>query len=337
MSKHISTVLSKATLSLFVLLLAASCKKSADDATVSTNYSKSENWLSLAAPVKAVDVFYLYPTSWQRSAADGNICQIDNISMHTGALSAFKRQATLFDTTANVFAPFYRQADASYVLSLPENQRWNIIAGIPAGDAIAAFDYYINHFNNGRPFILAGHSQGANILMVLLSEYMSKHTDVYNRMIAAYVIGYPVTQDFLDANPFLKFATGPDDTGVIISYNTQAPDVVPGTNPVVSDIKGLVINPISWTRDVATAPASTSRGSYMPDATLKFHKAPGYADATIDAEHGVLICSTANEDALMPLTSAFGRGIYHSFDYPFYYYDLQANAINRVNKYLENN
>jgi hypothetical protein len=328
---------SLANFSLFILIMFAGCSKDDDKDTNITNYSNSVNWLNIPAPLKKVDVFYLYPSAWTRTATDGNICTIDNASMQAGAPLAFSRQALLFDTVANVFAPFYRQADAQYVLSLPAEKRWDFISGMPSKDAIAAFEYYIDHFNHGRPFILAGHSQGANILLFLLSEYMKDHPDVYSRMIAAYVIGYPVTTEFLNSNPHLRFATGPDDTGVIISYNTQAPDVVPGTNPVVSDIKGLVINPISWTRDETVAPASASKGSLMPDAQLRLNKVPHYADAAVDAVNGVLICSSANEEALLPLTSAFGRGVYHTFDYLLYYYDLQANAITRVNKYIENN
>ena len=77
---------------------------------------------------------------------------------------------------------------------------------------------------------------------------MKENPEVYQQMIAAYVIGYPVTAAYLANNPHLKFAVGPDDTGVIISYNTQAPSVIPPNNPVVSNIIGLVINPITWTR-----------------------------------------------------------------------------------------
>ena len=82
------------------------------------------------------------------------------------------------------------------------------VAGIPTLDVLAAFDYYIKHYNNGRPFILAAHSQGSNILINLLAGYMKDHPDVYSRMIAAYVIGYPVTAQYLADNPHLKFATG---------------------------------------------------------------------------------------------------------------------------------
>ena len=84
-------------------------------------------------------------------------------------------------------------------------------------------DYYFENYNNGKPFILAGHSQGSQILTMILSDYMKEHPEHYKNMIAAYVIGYSVTDKYLAANPHLKFAEGADDTGVIISYNTEGP------------------------------------------------------------------------------------------------------------------
>jgi pimeloyl-ACP methyl ester carboxylesterase len=244
------------------------------------------------------------------------------------APAAFARQATVFETVGNIYAPYYRQNNLSSI------DRLNVIAGIPTLDAIAAFDYYIKHFNNGRPFILAGHSQGSNVLSNLLARYMKDHPDVYKRMVAAYVIGYPVTAAYLADNPHLKFAEGPDDTGVIISYNTQAPDVLPGTNPVLSGMVGLVINPITWTRDETLATTAEGIGSFMPNAAFVFSQVPQYADARVDKTNGVLICSSADEKALYPITQSLGRGVYHSFDYPFYYFNIRENAANRTNKFF---
>jgi hypothetical protein len=208
-------------------------------------------------------------------------------------------------------------------------------------DAVAAFDYYIQHFNNNRPFILVGHSQGATVLSNLLARYMKDHPDVYSRMIAAYVIGNPITDAYLTANPHLKFAEGPDDTGVIISYNTQAdyfftqdPPVPP--NPVLYGMVGRVINPINWKTDETYAAKTESLGSFMPDHSLVLQTIPHYADAQIDIAHGVLVCRTAEEPFISDLETlaGFPKGVYHSFDIPLYYYDLRANAQNRVNKYL---
>lgn len=306
---------------------------------VATDYSKTEHWLSLPATTdKEVDVFFLYPTAWQKvNDSDPNICDIDNPSMVKGAKSAFDRDATAFETVANIYAPYYRQADAKYTLSLPLDQQAQVIEGAPKTDAFASFEYYIKNYNNGRPFILAGHSQGSNILTYLLADYMKSHPEVYKRMIAAYVIGYSITGDYLAQNKHLKFAESADDTGVIISYNTQAPDVAQGVNPVVWP-GALVINPITWTRDESLATKGQGLGSYLPDLTTKeFKQYPQYADAQIDKTKGVLVCSTANEEVINKIDeiAGFPHGVYHSFDYPFYYYNLRDNAGNRINKYLK--
>ena len=296
---------------------------------IPTDYSLTEHWLSIPAdPAKAVDIFYLYPTAWTPDSLTNTLyCAIDNPSMLAGSLHAFKSQATAFETTGNIYAPYYRQANAMQTLVLPEDQRWDVLRQEPARDVIAAFDYYINHYNNGRPFILAGHSQGANVMLFLLSEYMASHPEVYSRMIAAYVTGYPVTAEFMAANKHLKFAEGPDDTGVIISYNTQSPKVVPGSNIVVANNIGLVINPINWKRDETPAPATESLGSYMPDKTrINFEKVPGFADARIDIAQGVLICSSVNDSAMAAISGNIGLGVYHIYDIPLYYYNLRENA-----------
>ena len=324
-----------------IILSLAACanigSNNSDLTPEATDYSQAAHWLSIPVVSHKVDVFYLYPTAWQKvHDSDPNICDIDNPSMLAGSASAFGRSATAFETFANIYAPYYRQADAGYALTLPLPEHDALVAGIPTTDAVAAFDYYIKNFNAGRPFILAGHSQGSNVLINLLTGYLKDHPQVYQRMIAAYVIGYPITDQIIADNPHLKFAEGPDDTGVIISYNTQAPDVEPGVNPVLSGLTGLVINPITWTRTESLATTDEGLGSIMPNpSTLIFEAAPQYADAQVDIANGVLLCTTADEDLLYELTQhGFPRGVYHSFDYPFYYYNIRENAQNRVNRYL---
>ena len=299
-----------------------------------TDYSKSEHWLSLPVSAdKKVDVFYLYPTAWQKvDENEPNICAIDNPSMLKGSKAAFDRQATAFEPVGNIYAPFYRQVDAAYSLSLSLAEQEKLVGGIPKEDAFAAFEYYMKNYNNGRPFILAGHSQGSNILVYLLSEYMKKNPKAYDKMVAAYVIGYSVTDEYLAKNSHLKFAEGPNDTGVIMSYNTEAP-TIEGKNPVV--LPGAkVINPITWTREEKLATAEEGLGSTLPNEDLKFVPVGKYADARIDKEKGVLICSTADVEKLSPGNKVFGKGIYHRLDYSFYYFNIRENAENRAKNFL---
>ncbi|MEI7425524.1 MAG: DUF3089 domain-containing protein [Candidatus Moraniibacteriota bacterium] len=305
-----------------------------------TDYSISSHWLALPVSTeKAVDIFYVYPTAWQKvNKDDPNICDIDNASMLVGSKTALSRQATAFEDVGNIYAPYYRQADAGYTLALPLDEQKKVVGGIPKADVFAAFDYYIKHYNNGRPFILAGHSQGSNMLVYLLSEYMKENPEVYNRMVAAYVIGYSITDEYLANNPHLKFAQEAGDTGVIISYNTEAPSI-PGKNPVVLP-GAIAINPITWSRDEVVATAEKNLGSLalnkdgtpVRNSEGKIVAVKNYADAKVDKNKGVLISSTMDDSKLV---LGFGPGIYHTYDYPFYYFNIQENAALRAKNFLQ--
>lgn len=314
----------------------------------SVDYARPAHWLSVPTqPLKKVDVFYLYPSAYTKADPSAPIVgPIDDPGMMKGAGVALQRQAWAFRTFANIYAPYYRQADAASRAALPQPEQVKIVAGAPTQDGIAAFDYYIRHFNHGRPFILAGHSLGSNVMANLLAQYMKERPGVYKRMIAAYVIGYSITPHYLAQNPFLKFAKGANDTGVIVSWNTEAP-TVDGTNPVILS-GGLVINPITWTRTEATATAAQNLGSIelnpatggtpVLDAQGRIERVMNLADARIDKAKGVLICSTVNPANPPYFTpGGFPMGVFHTFDYPFYFFDIRANAANRVEQFLNRN
>ena len=188
-------------------------------------------------------------------------------------------------------------------------------------------DYYFKYENQCRPFILAGHSQGSLWLTYILEDYMAEHPEYLQNMVAAYVIGYSVTEEYLARNPHLKFAEGADDTGVIISYNTEGPGNADQFNCVVRE-GAMAINPINWKRDNTYASADESAGSLSSDGEL----GPGIADARVDLERGVVICESI--DAVPELQEAmaefFGPESYHLQDYSLYYGNLQKNVADRI-------
>ena len=140
----------------------------------------------------------------------------------------------------------------------------------------------------------------------------------------------------MSENKHLKFAESAGDTGVIVSYNTQSPSVAPGANIVMANEIGLVINPINWKKDETQATTEESLGSYMPiDDRGNFGLIPRFADARINLSKGVVECSSVNETDMFNLSGSMGPGIYHSFDIPFYYYNLRENALFRFNRFLE--
>jgi hypothetical protein len=301
-----------------------------------TDYSKPEHWLSLHySAVKEVDVFYIYPTAWQNDPKVPNeksaphVCRIDNPSLLIGSKEAFESQATAFETAGNIYAPYYRQVDAGYALSLGIEKRDELLRGIPRTDVFTAFDFYIKHYNRGRPYILVSHSQGSILMKFLLSEYMKTHPEAYSRMIAAYAIGYSITKDYLAKNPHLKFAEGPADTGVIISYNTEAP-TIEGSSPLVLP-GAIAINPITWTREEIPAAVEQSLGSRI-DFNGTYVDKLKYADARVDKQRGVVICNV--DPTTLPAKTHWAKGIYHTHDYGLYYYNLRENAANRAKKFL---
>ncbi len=321
-----------------------SASASATLADGSPNFASSANWLQVPQAItEKVDVFYLSDTTYSKATEDSpNIGPIDDPQMQQGAQAKFTTTAAAFETVGNIYAPYNRQVDSQYKSTLSIPEQLSLEAGIPTSDAVSAFDYFIKNMNHGRPFILAGHSQGSNLIANILAGYMVQHPDVYERMVAAYVIGFSITGDYLAQNPHLKFATGPDDTGVIISYNTEAP-VLTVANPVTMP-GGIAINPITWT--TSEIPASASRnlggievdpqtGQAILDASSHPVRLQNYADAQVSQPRGVVICSTADPSQLAPGNPAIAAGIYHPYDYPFYFFDIRTNAENRVARYLE--
>ena len=212
--------------------------------------------------------------------------------------------------------------------------------GLPYEDITAALDYYFENRNGGRPFIMAGHSQGSAMVLLLLRTYFKDHPEYYKRMVAAYTIGYSVTDEYLAANPHLKFATGETDTGVIIAYNTEGPgNVETNAHNIVVLPHTRSINPLNWKLDETYAPASMNLGSIIEDKkTGETSIGDVGADAQINLARGVVVTNAKvepmPEDVAKVAAEFFGPDGRHGEDYMFYYNNIKANVAKRVAAYL---
>ena len=151
------------------------------------DYSDIYNWAIVSTTAdKPYDVFYLQPTSWSpEEGSTSRVASMDNPQMRTiGFAWSILSGHAVFGEQCNVYAPYYRQADASYAAEISWEDAQVFWAYEASKDASEALDYYFEHYNQGHPFFLAGHSQGAAVLEGLLAGYFKKHPEFYSLMIA---------------------------------------------------------------------------------------------------------------------------------------------------------
>ena len=298
----------------------------------SLDYSRPTNWVICEDKIREnceVDIFYVLPTifsdknnaymSWRNNKAIQQKAQMI-AAQHTGIFSGYSR----------VFAPYYRQAEFRRVLkeiNIPVEKQTFIQHGIH--DVRAAFRYYMKHHNKGRPFILLGFSQGSMALLeVMKTEFADP--EVNAKLVAAYLIGYPNMPKTFPQYPYLRTAQKADDTGVIITYNSQAPGKVKSIFTGKSDV--YCINPVNWRTDDKIAGKTEHQGSRFFD--FKSGKATdkkAFVSAKIDPASGGLIVETAKPGKYD--SRSLGAGVYHMFDLNFFYYDLRANGRVRIDAF----
>ena len=307
-----------------------------------TDYSLKEHWLAMPDhPDKPVDLVFLYPSSCHDSRA-GVICPVDNRSMVKGARRNFAQQATAFGPVANVFAPFWRQVNSMKLAEMSFEEVDQAEWAEPRTDVYAALDYYFANLNHGRPYFLAGHSQGSRLSYMVLSEYMKEHPDYYANMIAAYCLGDSLTRDYLKENPHVKASQREDDLGVVVSWNTEGP-ANKGHSSLVVSPGAISINPLNWKTDDTPASAEKNLGSYKPYLLIpRLKKLPVKADAVIDTERGTVVvteprlakCAITKIPGLKKMEPVFGPASYHGCDYSFFYLNIRKNARIRAKAWL---
>lgn len=158
--------------------------------------------------------------------------------------------------------------------------------------------------------------------------------EALSRMIAAYPIGFAVTKDWL-AKTGLKFAEGANDTGVIVSWNTEGPANLKEKNMTLAP-GGISINPINWKRDDTPATVKENLGSLTYDGKLV---TPGIADARVDTVRGSVVVSTIAQKELYAIpadgAAMFGPESYHLHDYGFFFNNFKQNVADRIKAFME--
>ena len=308
---------------------AATPANDTEPSAVSADYSDSGNWAYYAiGEDKPVDLFLVCPTVDMRDEFN---MSMDDAETKAAFLGALNMERGIYENSARMFAPYYRQAAMKvYSLEEPECEHYLELA---YSDISAAFSWYLEHENAGRPIILAGFSQGADMCYRLLAEYFGDK-DLYERLVAVYAIGWPCTQELTESYPQIKPAVSETDTGTVISFDCEAPELAE-TFIAPIGTKAYTINPLNWRTDSAPAEKSENPGACFTDYSGAIRKEEqGLCGCYIDETRGILKVTDINSADYPAIVPGLPEGAYHVYDYQFFFRALQQNVQTRTERFL---
>ena len=284
-------------------------------ANLLTNYHSEKN----------VDVFFVYPTSYlDTNLPTGWNAKLNDIKLNIYTdFSSILYQASVFNEVGKIYAPRYRQANinAYYPKNAADTLKAIAAFDFAYADVKNAFEYYMAHFNHGRPIIIASHSQGSTHTIRLLKEYFDGKP-LAKKLVAAYVVGMALDPSIYQN---LKACNKPNETGCICAWRTfekgyEAPFVKK------ESFKSMVTNPLSWNNENTVVDRFNNEGSLL----YNFNKLIPNVAGAINHE-GVL---------WTPKPKFFGNFLiqtpnYHIADFNLYYTSIRKNAAVRVANFME--
>ena len=331
---------------IFVILIFISCSSRPKGifqelpVVTKVNYSNPDNWAALPSKKDqadrtphpdlkdlqaeaAVDVFFLHPTTYTRKKGNtqwNGDTENDDLNQTTDD-GTILNQASIFNGAGKVYAPRYRQAHlhAYYAKDKVSAKKAFELA---YQDVKASFEYYLKNYNEGRPIIIASHSQGTNHAERLLLEFFDGKP-LQSKLVAAYLVGMPIKRD---AFPNIKVCKTPEEVGCFCSWRTFKYGKFPKDYKPNNNI--AVTNPLTWTTDETYADASLNEGTVL----YQFEKY--YTKQLVDAQvkDGVLwVHKPKFRGSIFLITKN-----YHIADFNLFYTNVRNNAILRTRKFLQN-
>ena len=265
--------------------------------------------------------FFIHPTTYtQKEFTDWN-ADINNEKLNIETdNSTILYQASVFNKRCRIFAPRYRQA---HINAFYTNQDSAIIYfDLAYNDVKEAFEYYLEHFNNGRPIIIASHSQGTKHAGRLLKEFF-ENKPLYKNLICAYIIGMPIPENYFSAIPVCKDSS---QTGCYVGWRTYkkgyTPDFIKNEK-----FKSIVVNPLNWKISDEEVSIKKNKGGVLKN----FNKiVPHVVDAKINNN----ILWSCKPDVFGKMF--FTAKNFHIGDINLFYMNIRENVDVRIQSYMQN-
>ena len=264
------------------------------------------------------DVFFLHPTTYTRRKINGAPnAPIDAARINAKTdYSTILFQASVFNEQSRVFAPRYRQGHLRNFFQKDKEAALKAFE-LAYADIRSAFEYYLANWNKNRPIILASHSQGAFMMNRLIKDYFESG-NLKNRLVVAYVIGWPVKKGEFSS---IEFCRDSLQTGCVISWRTLHKGYVPWYLKKEDNSAVLVTNPLHWKTDGEYAPRELNKGSVLKDFN-KIH--PATTDGWI--KNGFLY----SHHPKFPWSFLFIRRNYHVGDINLFYVNIREDVKRRI-------
>jgi hypothetical protein len=265
-----------------------------------------------------VDVFFLHPTTYTKKIKSDNAVIDDDYLNAKTDYSTILYQASVFNRQCRVFSPRYRQASIKTFFAKEQEQSEKAF-DLAYTDIKVAFEYYLQHWNNGRPIIIAGHSQGAKFAEKLLKDYFEEKP-LHSQLVVAYATGWSVPKEYFTT---LKMCEDSLQTGCICSWRTFRNGYIPS---YLRFEKGnsFVTNPLTWTSNELHVSRKLNKGSIL----FKYNKVyKQTTDARIS--YGFLYVQKPK----FPWSFLFLTKNYHIGDINLFYMNIRENLEQRIRSF----
>lgn len=262
------------------------------------------------------DVFYLHPTMYEEGMAWN--APLDSLALND-AVDAWpiKHQASIFNGAGRVFAPRYRQAHIR-VFSIGDSLSEGALR-IAYEDVRNAFQYFLDHWDEGRPLVLAAHSQGSWHARWLLQDFFDGQP-LQERLVAAYIPGMDVyPNDF----QYLSPCQSAIDQNCYCTWMSYGRGYLPQWLRDASTPPS-VIHPVTWT---SSSNAPNARAEHLGAVRESFHnKNPGSITAQVVPE-GVL---WIDQPHLFLVGRSIHRENWHVGDFNLFWPNVRQNVHQRI-------